>query len=80
MASETPFAQSAYEVTDSKDNTETLRDFSKHAVALRNVLYQGSSINEAEFHFMENHFQVLEMAHLWWKRKHSPPMKSSVLR
>ena len=73
MASETPFAQSAYEVTDSKDNTETLRDFSKHAVALRNVLYKGSSI-------MENHFQVLEMAHLWWKRKHSPPMKSAVLR
>jgi hypothetical protein len=39
MASETLFAQSAYEVTDAKDNTETLRDFSKHAVALRNVLY-----------------------------------------
>ena len=71
MASETAFAQSDYEGTDAKDNTETLRDFGKHAVALRNVLYRDTSFNEAEVHFMENHFQVLEMPHLWWKRKYS---------
>ena len=51
-----------------------------HAVALRNVLYQGGSFNEAEFPFRENHFQVLEMAHLWWKRKHGPKMTGAVLR
>jgi hypothetical protein len=49
-------------------------------VALRNVLYQGGSFNEAEYLFMENHFQVLEMAHLWWKRQQSTTMKDVVLR
>ncbi len=80
MAIETLFAQPDCEVTDAKDNTETLREFGKHAVALRNVLYQGGSFNEAEFLFMENHFQVLEMAHLWWKRQQSTTMKDVVLR
>jgi hypothetical protein len=80
MAIETLFAQADCDVTDAKNNTETLRDFAMHAVALRNVLYQGGSFNEAEFPFMENHFQVLEMAHLWWKRKHGPTMTGAVLR
>jgi hypothetical protein len=44
--------------------------FGKCAVVLRSVLYQDRSLSEAEFHFMENHFHVLEMAYLRWKRKH----------
>ena len=72
MAIEALFAQSDCEVSDAKDNTQLLRDFGKHAVALRNILYQGGTFSEAELLFMENHLQVLEMAHLWWKRKHSP--------
>ena len=80
MAIETLFAQPDYEVNAAKDNTQSLRDFGKHAVALRNILYQGGTFNEAELLFMENHLQVLEMAHLWWKRKHSPVMKGMVMR
>ncbi len=73
MAVETLFAQTAREVVDAKDNNETdntLREFRQCAVALRNVLYQDRSLSEVEFHFMENHFQVLQMAYLRWKRKH----------
>jgi len=42
-------------------------------VALRDVLYQDRSLTEAEFLFMDNHFQVLQMAYLRWKRKHIGP-------
>ena len=41
--------------------------FGKCAVPLR---YQNRSLNEAEFDFMNNHFQVRQMAYLRWKRKH----------
>jgi hypothetical protein len=73
MAIETLFAQPAREVADEKDQNETdnpLREFGICAVSLRNVLYQDRSLNEVEFLFIENHFQVLEMAYLRWKRKH----------
>jgi len=73
MAVETLLAQTAREVPDAKDNNETdntLMEFGKCAVALRNVLYQDRSLNEVEFLFIENHFQVLQMAYLRWKRKH----------
>ena len=73
LAVETLLAQTAREVADAKDTTETddtLREFGKCAVALRSVLYQDRSLSEVEFHFMENHFQVLQMAYLRWKRKH----------
>ncbi len=46
--------------------------FEKCAVALRNVPYQDRASNEAELLFMDNHFQVLQMAYLRWKRKHRP--------
>jgi hypothetical protein len=73
MAVETLLAQTAREVPDAKDNNETdntFREFGKCAVALRNVLYQDRSLNEVGFLFIENHFQVLQMAYLRWKRKH----------
>jgi hypothetical protein len=74
MAVETLLAQTAREVPDTKDNNETdntLREFGKCAVAMRNVLYQDRSLNEVELLFIENHFQILQMAYLRWKRKHS---------
>jgi hypothetical protein len=80
MAIETLFAQPDHEVEDAKDNTASLRDFGKHAVALRNLLYQSGTLNEAELLFMENHLQVLEMTHLWWKRKHSLAMRGMIMR
>ena len=39
-------------------------------MALRHVLHQDKALNEVEFHFIDNHFQVLEMAYFRWKRKH----------
>ena len=72
MGNETVFAQPYREVADAKHNADTdgtLREFGKSVVALRKVLYQDGPLKEAEFLFMENHLQTLEMAHLWWKRK-----------
>jgi hypothetical protein len=34
------------------------------------VLHQDRSLNEVEMLFIENHFQVVQMAYLRWKRKH----------
>ena len=73
---ETQLTQTAYKVGDAKDKNQTdntLREFGKSAVALRNVLYQDRPLNEAEFLFMDNHFLVLQMAYLRWKRKHVWP-------
>ena len=73
MAVGAQLPQTAREVANAKDTNETdntLTEFGKCAVALRDVLYQDRSLTEAEFLFMDNHFQVLEMAYLRWKRKH----------
>ena len=73
MAGEALLDQIAREVADAKDPNKmehTLREFGKCAVALRNVLYQDRALTEAELLFMENHFQVIQMAYLRWKRKH----------
>jgi hypothetical protein len=73
MAVETLLAQPAFEVTVVEDKNETdspLKTFAKCAIAMRNALYQDRPLTEVEFLFMENHFQVLEMAHLRWKRQH----------
>ena len=74
LAVETLLVQTAREVSRAKDNNETddtLREFGKCAVYLRRVLYQDGPLNTMEFHYMDNHFQVLEMAYLRWKRKYS---------
>lgn len=73
MAGEALLAQIAREVADANDQNQTditLREFGKCAVALREVLYQDRALTEAELLFMENHFQVAQMAYLRWKRKH----------
>ena len=74
IAVEPLLVQPAREVADAKEHNETdhtLREFGKCAVALRNVLYQDRVLNEVEFLFIENHFQVVQMAYLRWKRKYS---------
>jgi hypothetical protein len=76
MAVETLLAQTAREVVDAKEHNDTdhtLMEFGKCAVDLRNVLYQDRALNEVEFLFIENHFQVVQMAYLRWKRKHTKP-------
>jgi hypothetical protein len=60
--------------TKRKDRPDdTLREFAKSAVALRNVFYQDRPLDKAEFLFMEFHMQALEVAYLRWKQQHTLP-------
>lgn len=73
MASEFMLSQIAREVVDAKDQNEManiLREFGKSVVALRDVMDQDRSFSNMELLFIENHFQVIQMAYLRWKRKH----------
>ena len=73
LAVETSLGHPVREMGDAKggDHTDnTLGEFGKSAVALRTVLHQDRPLSQEEFLFMENHFKVLEMAYLRWKRKH----------
>jgi len=75
MAGEIVSSQTAREVPDAKDQNEianTLREFGKGVGALRDVMDQGRSLTDMELLFIENHFQVIQMAYLRWKRKHRP--------
>jgi hypothetical protein len=75
MAGEIVFSQTAREVADAKDQNEmanTLREFGKSVVALRDLMDQDRSFTGMELLFIENHFQVIQMAYLRWKRKHRP--------
>lgn len=70
---ETSLGHTVREVGDAKGGLHTdntLREFGKAAVALRTVLHQDRPLSQEEFLFIENHFRVLEMAYLRWKRKH----------
>ena len=73
MAGEIVFSQTAREVADAKDQNEmanTLRECGKSVVALRDLMDQDRSFTDMELLFIENHFQVIQMAYLRWKRKH----------
>ena len=62
-------------VTDAMDKNEmdtTLREFGRCAVALRNGLDEDKSLDEVELLFVENHFHIVQIAFLQWKRKHRP--------
>jgi len=75
MAGEFARAQIAREVADAKDQNEManlLREFGKSVVALRDMMDQDRSLTDMELLFIENHFQVIQMAYLRWKRKHRP--------
>lgn len=75
MAGEIVFSQTAREVADAKDQNEmanTLREFGKSVVALRDLMDQDRSFTDMELLFIENHFQVIQMVYLRWKRKHRP--------
>jgi hypothetical protein len=66
--------ETAREIGEGKDKHEredALREFRKCAMTLHNVLSQDGPLDEAEFLFVENRFQVLEMAyHLWkWEQR-----------
>ena len=55
LAVEALLAQTPHEVVDAKDQNETddtLREFGKCAVTLRNVLYQDRALQTMELHFI----------------------------
>ena len=73
MAVETQVPRTARETANAQDTNEankTLRKFRKCAKALREVLCQDRPLDETEFRFIDNHFQLLQMAYFRWKRKH----------
>jgi len=73
LAVETLRAQIARELGEGKGKHERedfLRAFGKRTISLCNELHQFRPLNEVEFLFMDNHFQVLQMAYLRWKQKH----------
>jgi hypothetical protein len=73
MAGEIMSSQTARETADVKDQNEmavTLREFGRSVVALRSMMDQDRSLTDMELLFIENHFQVIQMAYLRWKRKH----------
>lgn len=70
MASKSLTAQTVHE--------DSLKQFGECAVTLRNVLYQDAALSDTEFLFIENHFQVLQMAYLRWKRKHEDHFSMAV--
>jgi len=73
MAGEIVSSQTARETADVKDQNEmavTLREFGRSVVALRSMMDQDRSLTDMELLFIENHFQVIQMAYLRWKRKH----------
>lgn len=75
MPGEIPVSPIAREKVDVKDQHEivnTLREFWKSAMALRDVMDQGRSLTDMELLYIENHFQVIQMAYLRWKRKYMP--------
>ena len=74
MASEILPAQMERAKADENDRIEMasiLREFGKSVVALCEVMDQGRSLTDMELLFIENHFQVIQMAYLRWKRKHT---------
>ena len=73
MAVEIQVPRTAREMDNAKDTNEadnTLEKFRKCTEALREVLYQDRPLDETEFRFIDNHFQLLQMAYFRWKRKH----------
>ena len=73
LAIQVRLAPTAREVADAKDQNEmanTLRECGKSVVALRDLMDQNRSFTDMELLFIENHFQVIQMAYLRWKRKH----------
>jgi hypothetical protein len=53
----------------SRHESNSLKRFAECAVAMRSILHQDGKVGETEYAFMDNHFQVLEMAYFRWKQK-----------
>jgi hypothetical protein len=73
MASKTSGGATGRDVCAPKGNRDdVLHKFGQSASVLRDVLYDDAALDEEEFVFIDQHFQMLTMAYLRWKRKHRP--------
>jgi hypothetical protein len=63
-------------LTQDESRERMLEEFGRCADYMRRVLYQDATLGDTEFLFIENHFHVLEMAYLRWKRKHQPHLST----
>jgi hypothetical protein len=59
-----------------REGSISLKRFARCAVTLREILHNDSMLSEQEFRFIDNHFQVLEMAYLRWKQRQTPHQSS----
>lgn len=76
MTGEFVLSPIAREVAAAKDQNEianTLKEFGKSVGALRDLMDQNRSLSDMELLFIENHFQVIQMSYLRWKRNHRLP-------
>jgi hypothetical protein len=59
------------------DGSKSIKRFADCAVEMRNMLYDDRPLSDSEFHFMDSHFQVLELAYFRWKQKRIPHVSPS---
>ena len=52
------------------DRTDALQEFAQCTSVLQYLLYDDRPLDDEEFLFMNNHFQVLQLAYHRWERRH----------
>lgn len=65
-------AQPAREMADAQDHKETdhtLRELWRSTAVLRDVLDRSRLLSDPELRLLENHFYVLQMTYLLWRRR-----------
>lgn len=75
MAGEIPPAPRIQKRHTRKDKNKIdrmLKKFGRNVLSLRNAFDEGVVLDDMELLLIENHFYVLQMAYLRWKRKHRP--------
>ena len=75
MTDDSPFSprvRKEAKASEPHELTTRLREFGTSVVALCELLDQGRSLTDMDVLFLENHFQVIQMAYLRWKRKYRP--------
>jgi len=71
MANENLSAREDAAAKGKNELDHAIMEFGKCVVALRDLLDQDRSLNDIGMLFIENHFYVLQMAYVRWKRKQS---------
>lgn len=61
-----------HKLKDKNKIDRMLKKFGRCVLSLRNAFDEGVVLDDMELLLIENHFYVLQMAYLRWKRKHRP--------